>query len=291
MNNEAVATVDGKASALGKIEVTPDQVELVKRTVAIGATDDELKLYFFECHRRGVHPMDRLIHFVKRKSNNGPDRAAFQCAIDFMRMQAEDTKLYRGQDEPEYGPEDKSGYPEWARVVVHKKDPDTGDVYPNPATAYWAEFYPGDGNAGFMWRKMPRLMLAKVAEAQALRKAFPRQFNNLYIFDEMQQADIVTSGTPKANPPVKQPAEKKAPVASDARSKFPVLLEEYCSGDIDMMEDVCLQISTFKNKEGEERSFTVADVMAQREDGSYVVSDQWINAAYGKLKKTAEGKE
>lgn len=28
---------------------------------------------------------------------------------------------------------DKSGFPEWARVVVHKKDPDTGDVYPNPA--------------------------------------------------------------------------------------------------------------------------------------------------------------
>jgi len=52
-----------------------------------------------------------------------------------MRIRTKDTGLYRGQDEPEYGP-DKNGFPEWARVVVHKKDPDTGDVYPNPAKAY-----------------------------------------------------------------------------------------------------------------------------------------------------------
>jgi len=30
---------------------------------------------------------------------------------------------------------------------------------------------PGDGGQGFMWRKMPCLMLGKVAESLALRKA------------------------------------------------------------------------------------------------------------------------
>lgn len=284
MNTE-VATIENKSSALGEVAVTQDQVALIKNTVAVGATDDELKLFFFECRRRGVHPMDRLIHFVKRQG-----KAAFQCSIDFMRMQAEDTGLYRGQDEPEYGA-DVNGHPEWARVVVHKKDPDTGDVYPNPAKAYWTEFYPGDAQ-GFMWKKMPRLMLGKVAEAQALRKAFPRQFNNLYTFDEMQQADIVASGTPKAGqgkPPVKQPAEKKAPAESngDARMKLAQELESFCSGDIEMMNDVCHQVSAFGTNNG----FTVADIMAQREDESWKISDKWIQTSLGNLRKMAEGKQ
>lgn len=211
MSNE-LATVDNRSSALGEVAVTQDQVVLIKNTVAVGATDDELKLFFFECRRRGVHPMDRLIHFVKRQG-----KATFQCSIDFMRMQAEDTGLYRGQEDVEYGPIGKDGFPEWARAIVKKKDPDTGEVYPNPSTAYWTEFYPGE-QLGFMWKKMPRIMLGKVAEAQALRKAFPRQFNNLYTFDEMQQADIVASGTPKGKTPMQAPQEKKEHTIKDPDS-------------------------------------------------------------------------
>lgn len=90
-------------------------------------------------------------------------------------------------------------------------------------------------------------------------------------------------------PPVQQPKEKKAAAPSEARTKFPDGLEQYCVGDVNMMQDVCEQVSTFKNKDGEERNFSLADVMAQREDGSYVVSDPWMNAAYGKLKKLIEG--
>ena len=197
---ETPATYTAVPSALGEVTITPEQVELIKNTVAVGATNDELKLFFFECRRRGVHPLDRLIHFVKRSG-----KATFQCGIDFMRSQAEGSGQYRGQECVEYGPIVR-GYPEWAKATVRRKDPDTGDIYTVSATAYWDEFYPGD-QLGFMWKKMPRVMLGKVAESQALRKAFPINFNGLYTFEEMQVEDIVQAGAPK-NSGIKAPASK-----------------------------------------------------------------------------------
>jgi hypothetical protein len=56
------------------------------------------------------------------------------------------------------------------------------------ATARWSEYFPGD-QGGHMWRKMPHTMLAKCAEALALRKGFPRQLAGLYAKEEMDQAD------------------------------------------------------------------------------------------------------
>lgn len=171
-------------TALAEIPtVTGEQLDLIRRTVANGATADELKLYLYDCSRQGVHPLDKLIFFTKRKGKYTPI-----TSIDFMRTRAADTGEYAGSDDAVFDLNQvrESNHPEAAHVTVWRMV--QGQRCSFTATARWSEYYPGDGEQGFMWRKMPHTMLAKCAEALALRKGFPRQLAGLFAKEEMDQA-------------------------------------------------------------------------------------------------------
>jgi phage recombination protein Bet len=155
--------------------VTPDQLDLIKQTVAIGATDAELRLYLYDCARRGVHPLDGLVHFTKRAGRYRP-----VVGIDYLRGRAHDTGEVAGIDDVAYNVVEKS-----ATVTVYRLT--RGSRYPYTATARFEEYTPGQGQ-DHMWRKMPRLMLGKCAEALALRKAFPQQLAGLYVGEELEHA-------------------------------------------------------------------------------------------------------
>lgn len=169
--------------ALTAPAVTAGQLELVKRTVANGATADELKLYLYDCARQGVHPLDKLIHFTVRKNQKGERKYTPITSIDFMRIRAADTGEYAGSDDATFrgvkaGDDFEATVTVW-RMVDHQRCPFT-------ATARWTEYKPDKDD--FMWRKMPHTMLAKCAEALALRKGFPKQLAGLYAKEEMDQA-------------------------------------------------------------------------------------------------------
>lgn len=154
-----------------------DQIDLIKRTVANGATDTELQLFLYDCSRRGIHPLDKLLHFTKRGGKYTP-----VTSIDFMRAQAAASGEMAGSDDPIFV--DGKDHPEAATVTVYRMT--GGQRFAYTATARWAEYCPDNAP---MWRRMPCTMLGKCAEALALRKAFPQQLAGLYTTDEMDQAD------------------------------------------------------------------------------------------------------
>lgn len=180
------------------ITFTDEKLDLIKRTVAKDATDDELQLFLHQAQKMGLDPLARQIHFQKFKSKNGAANVSFITTIDGYRLVADRTGRYAGNSEPvfkgqingiDWGDYDKVK-PVPAQATVTVKKIVGGAVCDFSATVFWHEYYPS-GRKGHMWRKMPCVMLAKCAEAAALRKAFPADLSGVYTADEMGQADIV----------------------------------------------------------------------------------------------------
>lgn len=179
-----------------EVTYSAEQIQLIKNTVAVGATDNELSLFLQVCKNRKLDPFSRQIHFVKRSG-----KGTIQTGIDGFRTIAERTGCYAGNDDPVF---DDEKTPQKATVTVWKMV--DGVRCPFVATARWSQYFPGEG-VGFMWKKMPHVMLGKCAEALALRKAFPEALSGLYSDDEMEQSG--KPDTVKADAAVK--AEAVAP--------------------------------------------------------------------------------
>lgn len=169
----------------GALPMAPEQVDILRKTLFKGFNDDEMAFSLAVCSRTGLDPFMRQVHFTKRKNHATKEETiVITTGIDGFRLTATRTGAYAGSDEPIFV-EDEKG-PTMARVTVWKIV--QGVKCSFTGSARWAEFYPGDGAPGFMWRKMPFVMLAKCAEAQALRKAFPAELSNIYSNEEMGQA-------------------------------------------------------------------------------------------------------
>jgi len=195
------------------------QIALIRQTVAKDCNDHEFNLFFEAARRYGLDPFRKqIIALVFNKDKPDKRQMHFFPSRDGFRIIAQRCGDYRPASEPATwavddalkSPTNPAGLISCA-VRLWKQDK-RDEWYPVHGEAYWEEFAPIKDEWAFNeesrarkptgrqivdanWGKMPRVMLQKCAESQALRAGWPDTFGGLYAEEEMHrvQAEMTAS--------------------------------------------------------------------------------------------------
>lgn len=149
-------------------------------------TTEAILLAVDYCRTRGLDVMKRPVHVVPVWSTKrGKMVETIWPGISEIRTTAMRSNAYAGRDATEWGPDisiELEGVeyvvPEWARVTVYRMVQGTRCAFVGPQV-WWVEAYGRAGRKNLapndMWAKRRRGQLEKVAEASALRQAFPEE--------------------------------------------------------------------------------------------------------------------
>ena len=200
------------SSALALNQLSSEQIDLIKRTICVGATDDELMLFVQQANRLGLDPFSRQIHAVKRwDAKKQRETMSIQVGIDGFRIVAERSGEYEGQEGPFWCGEDGVWRDVWtsseppfaAKAVILRRG-----CRPFAAVARYRSYVQTakDGTPNQFWARMPDVMLAKAAESLALRKAFPNDLSGVYAPEEMGSDDLPARAPARDRQPEHKPA-------------------------------------------------------------------------------------
>ncbi|WP_306357426.1 MULTISPECIES: recombinase RecT [unclassified Nocardia] len=203
----AIAT---RVAARSAIEMTAEQTEFTPQQVAalkqLGLEDvpvAQLDLFHHRCQVTRLDPFSRQIHLIGRRTkvggyNGEPERYetkyTIQTGIDGYRLNGKRAAKQAGDRLGLDGPywHDGNG---WSDVWLGGTKPPAAAKYtifvngePYTGIANYSEFvqttgYGSQARPNAMWSKMPANQLAKCAEAQAWRRAYPDDFSNLHLED------------------------------------------------------------------------------------------------------------
>ncbi len=163
--------------------LSPDErVEVIKQTVAKGASDAELQMFLAVAQKYDLDPFAKEIWFIKEEAGK-PGRV--QAGRDGFLAIANRHAAYEGMtsdvvyegDEFSrsadgvthvYNMEDRKGRIVGAYALVYRSD----RRVPAYAFARFSEYCPPSPNGWSPWKKFPSAMILKVAETAALKRAF-----------------------------------------------------------------------------------------------------------------------
>lgn len=170
-----VTAVVAKTAQLAEVEqFTPAQLKLITDTVARGASPDELKLFLYRCAKMGLDPLKAgQIFFIKYGNNPG----TIVVGIEGLRSLAARTGKLKGIKRGVI--RDAAGTCIGAWAKARRADWD------EPAEVEVSRAEYDTGKSG--WAKMPETMIQKVAEAHALRMAFPDETGDAYLEEEIEK--------------------------------------------------------------------------------------------------------
>lgn len=197
------------------VAIDAKRMDLIKRTVAKDCNAAEFDWFMHICRHTKLDPLRRQIYaFVFHANDNKKRQMVPVVAIGGLRSIAARTGSYRPDTQAaridlcEANQDTNPSGLLRAEVTVFKHS--HGEWFPVVGEAYWDEFAPivdewkegEDGRRGKTgkrsldkkkdgWIRMPRLMLAKCAEAMALRKAWPDDFGDLYEESEIDRAQVL----------------------------------------------------------------------------------------------------
>lgn len=186
-----------------ELHFSREQIDLIKENVAKGTTDEQLQLFLYVCKKHRLDPLAKQIYCVlwPRQGGKFHDMVIITGINGFRTTAARDHKDFAGTSKPIFTYQDTvlntpagRRIPESCTMKAFRKG------FPEAAAeveVYWSEFAPTDLKVtrSDFWNRMPRHMLAKCAEAQVLRKAYP-DLSDVYIEEEVAQrmADFTPGG-------------------------------------------------------------------------------------------------
>ncbi|HZW06107.1 MAG TPA: phage recombination protein Bet [Phycisphaerales bacterium] len=194
---------------MGVPGVEPVLLDTLKNQIGQKLLWEDLMVLMIHAKRLGLDPLTKQIYAVPR-GNGDKRKLTIQTGIDGFRTTADRSPKYKGQTPPQWCGEDGVWRDVWtsdqpptaARVGVYKagcKDPFWG-------VALWYEYSVqyqndrGQWELEYQWQKRGVHMLAKCAEALAIRKAFPTDLSGIFTDDEMRKADAEEDGRQNVTP-------------------------------------------------------------------------------------------
>jgi phage recombination protein Bet len=205
-------------SPIGNFALTAPQMRLVKDTIAKDCNAEEFDLYMAAARSYGLDPFRKQIIplvFGKNAKDQSKRRMSIVVSRDGLRVIAQRCRNYRPASDPaEWILDPEAVSPLNPKGLIHCtiylwQQDSRGDWFKVKGEADWDEFAPiaeewAEGQDGKRrptgnktldtsgnWAKMPKVMLEKCAEAQALRAGWPEQFGGLYAEEELDRAKLL----------------------------------------------------------------------------------------------------